>query len=133
SSIVPENSIAANTDARTDANDNATAGAIDTQSTQNAQNDQPDKEQSTSRTNTQGNRPDSLRGVNDSTVRLPFNLDYNRVPVMGSYAEDATGSAYLESAWFELPEATEDAPLLVTSVAGRIAHKDINGVEQDGT
>ncbi|WP_375545395.1 arabinosyltransferase domain-containing protein [Corynebacterium sanguinis] len=134
SSIVPENSIAANTDARTDANDNATAASIDTQTgTQNTQNDQADREQSTSRTNTQGNRADELRGVNDSTVRLPFNLDYNQVPVMGSYAEDATGSAYLESAWFELPEATDSAPLLVTSVAGRIAHKDINGVEQEGT
>ncbi|WP_368485909.1 arabinosyltransferase domain-containing protein [Corynebacterium sp. Marseille-P4321] len=91
-----------------------------------------DEAQSTSRVNTQGNRPPSMRGVNGSTVRLPFNLDYNRVPVLGTFEDSPTQSARLETVWFELPERREDAPLLVTSVAGRIAHHDINGIEQEG-
>ncbi|MEX3504780.1 arabinosyltransferase domain-containing protein [Corynebacterium sp. LK2510] len=89
--------------------------------------------QSTSRTATQGNRPADQRGVNGSTVRLPFNLDYTRIPVLGTFADDPATSSYLESQWYELPEPSETAPLLVTSVAGRIAHHDINGVEQEGT
>ena len=140
-SIEPENSNAANSAARTDGSDNATASSIDTQNSPNAQATGDDatqstakeQEQSTTRVNTQGNRSAELRGVNGSTVRLPFNLNYEKVPVLGSYSEDPTGSAHLESAWFELPEATEDAPLLVTSVAGRITHDDINGIEQEGT
>ena len=89
--------------------------------------------QSTSRVNTQGNRPRSMRGVNGSTVRLPFGLDYTRVPVLGTFEDEPTQSASLETAWFELPEKSEDRPLLVASVAGRIKHHDINGIEQDGT
>ena len=89
--------------------------------------------QSTSSVNTQGNRPPSLRGVNGSTVRMPFGLDYTRVPVAGTFEDDPSRAAKLESVWFELPAASEDAPLLVTSVAGRIAHHDINGIEEEGT
>lgn len=92
-----------------------------------------DEAQSTSRVRTQGNRSKHLKGVNDSTVRLPFNLDYTRVPVAGTFEDEPTSAAKLETSWFELPEATDDAPLLVTSVAGRIKHHDINNVEQDGT
>ena len=92
-----------------------------------------DEAQSTSRVNTQGNRPRSMRGVNGSTVRLPFGLDYTRVPVLGTFEDEPTQSASLETAWFELPEKSEDRPLLVASVAGRIKHHDINGIEEDGT
>ena len=88
--------------------------------------------QSTSRTTTQGNRPEDQVGINGSTVRLPFNLDYNRVPVVGSFAASTQATAELKTSWYKLPEATEDAPLLVASVAGRITHHDINGVKQDG-
>ncbi len=95
--------------------------------------DASEQEQSTSRTNTQGNRAPELRGINGSTVRLPFNLDYNKVPVLGSFSDSPEGSAKLETSWYELPAAREDAPLVVASVAGRIAHHDINGVEQEGT
>ena len=95
--------------------------------------DTTEQEQSTSRTSTQGNRADHLRGVNGSTVRLPFNLDYNRIPVLGTFSDTPEASSYIETSWYELPDAHENAPLVVASVAGRIAHHDINGVEQDGT
>ncbi|WP_246815165.1 arabinosyltransferase domain-containing protein [Corynebacterium sp. HMSC05H05] len=91
-----------------------------------------DEAQSTSRVNTQGNRPRSMRGVNGSTVRLPFGLDYTRVPVLGTFEDEPTQSAKLETSWFDLPSDSEERPLLVTSVAGRIKHHDINGVEQEG-
>ena len=91
-----------------------------------------DEAQSTSRVNTQGNRPRSMRGVNGSTVRLPFGLDYTRVPVLGTFEDEPTQSAKLETSWFDLPSASEERPLLVASVAGRIEHHDINGIEQEG-
>ena len=102
--------------------------------TSNDANADPNDEQaqSTSRTATQGNRSEDQVGINGSTVRLPFNLDYNRVPVLGSFAASTQATAELKTSWYELPEATEDAPLLVTSVAGRISHHDINGVKQKG-
>ncbi|QPK79254.1 arabinosyltransferase domain-containing protein [Corynebacterium lizhenjunii] len=71
-------------------------------------------------------------GVNGSHTHLPFNLDYRRVPVMGSYSENQQGTAQLTSQWFHLPEAAADSPLLVVSAAGRIYHHDVNGVEQEG-
>lgn len=79
-----------------------------------------------------GNREDA--GVNDSTIRLPFNLDYNRVPVLGSWADESEpqSAAELTTGWYEMPERRESAPLLVVSAAGRIAHHDINGIEQEG-
>ena len=92
-----------------------------------------DEAQSTSRVNTQGNRPRSMRGVNGSTVRLPFGLDYTRVPVLGTFEDEPTQSAKLETSWFDLPSASEERPLLVASVAGRIEHHDINGIEQEGS
>lgn len=79
-----------------------------------------------------GNRADA--GVNESTIRLPFNLDYNRVPVLGSWVDksEPQAAAELSTGWYELPERRESAPLLVVSAAGRIAHHDINGIEQEG-
>ena len=80
--------------------------------------------------NTGGVRADT--GVNGSTARLPFALDYTRVPVVGSWTSGPQFPAEITTAWYELPEATEDAPLLVVSAAGRIEHHDINGVLHDG-
>lgn len=74
----------------------------------------------------------ATQGVNGSTARLPFDLDPAEVPVMGSWRQGAQQPAELSSAWYELPEATEEAPLIVVSAAGRIEHHDINGVKQDG-
>ncbi|GAB3082647.1 arabinosyltransferase domain-containing protein [Corynebacterium aquatimens] len=89
-------------------------------------------EQSTSEAETQGNRTEDKVGVNGSTVRLPYNLDYNRVPVIGTFAVPAAGKSVAKTTWYELPEATDAAPLLVASVAGRIKHHDIDGIEQPG-
>lgn len=84
-------------------------------------------------TGTMGGERES-KGVNGSTKRLPFALDYTRVPVLGSWKpEEATQTpAELTTQWYRLPAASEDAPLLVVSVAGRIAHHDRDGILQDG-
>ena len=71
-------------------------------------------------------------GVNGAVAQLPFNLDYTRVPVLGSYQQEDLRAVDVTTTWYELPEATETAPLVVVSAAGRIAHHDINGVEQPG-
>ena len=71
-------------------------------------------------------------GINGSTARLPFNLDYTRVPVVGSWADGTQVNAEITTDWYELPESTEEAPIVVVSAAGRIAHVDINGVSQSG-
>lgn len=71
-------------------------------------------------------------GINGSTMHLPFNLDYTRIPVLGSYDENQTGTAQVTTQWFNLPAAKENTPLLVVSAAGNIYHHDVNGVEQEG-
>ncbi|BAU94565.1 arabinosyl transferase [Corynebacterium suranareeae] len=71
-------------------------------------------------------------GINGSNARLPFNLDYTQVPVVGSWSAGTQNPAHLTTDWYEIPEATEEAPIIVVSAAGRIEHYDINGVHQSG-
>ena len=128
--IVSENANASDLAEQEASTSDSSTGETDAEPTQA---DLSEEKQSTTTTNTQGNRPESMRGVNGSTVRLPFNLDYTRVPVLGTFEDDPSAGAKLTTTWYELPETNDNAPLLVTSVAGRIAHHDINGVEQEGT
>ena len=72
-------------------------------------------------------------GVNGSEMHLPFNLDYTKVPVMGSYSESQRSSATITTQWYNLPEESENTPVLAVSAAGKIYHHDVNGVEQEGT
>jgi arabinosyltransferase A len=58
-------------------------------------------------------------GVNGSTVFLPFGLDPETTPVMGSYDEN-TVAAEATSAWYELPPRTADRPLVTVAAAGAI-------------
>ncbi|AHI21540.1 arabinosyltransferase [Corynebacterium vitaeruminis DSM 20294] len=71
-------------------------------------------------------------GVNGSNARLPFGLDYAKIPVLGSYANGEQFYAEDTTQWYELPQATDATPLIVVSAAGRIEHVDINGIKQDG-
>ncbi|WP_026196205.1 arabinosyltransferase domain-containing protein [Corynebacterium lubricantis] len=123
----------ANTESRTGTEQDSTSAGVP-ETTNNAEDTTQEAiaQQSTSQSGTQGNRDSEDTGVNGSTVNLPFNLDYTRIPVLGSYEEEPRNAAEIETEWFELPEATETAPLVVVSVAGKIKHDDINGVEQDG-
>lgn len=67
------------------------------------------------------------RGVNGSTVALPFGLDPATTPVMGSYQPGVQQPAHLVSSWYELPERAADRPLIVISAAGRVLSFDDTG------
>ena len=72
-------------------------------------------------------------GINGSEMHLPFNLDYTKVPVMGSYSDAQRSTATITTQWYNLPEAGDNTPVLSVSAAGKIHHHDVNGVEQEGT
>jgi arabinosyltransferase A len=65
-------------------------------------------------------------GVNGSNVFLPFGLDPNRTPVMGSYNEN-TVAAKVTSAWYQLPPRTPDRPLVTVAAAGAIWYFNEDG------
>nr|WP_242516674.1 arabinosyltransferase domain-containing protein [Corynebacterium mendelii] len=71
-------------------------------------------------------------GINGSRARLPFGIDYRKVPVVGSWTDGPQFPAEDTTVWFHLPDATPDTPVLVISAAGKIEHHDLNGVHQDG-
>ncbi|WP_223205430.1 arabinosyltransferase domain-containing protein [Gordonia jinghuaiqii] len=71
------------------------------------------------------------RGVNGSTVRLPFGLNPADTPVLGSYGSPS-GNASLTSDWYQLPERSDDAPLLTMAVAGSVEAVDGIGVVHAG-
>lgn len=74
----------------------------------------------------------SSKGVNGSSVRLPFGLNAARVPVLGSYGSP-DGQAQLTSAWYQMPKRnTETAPLVTMSVAGQVAYVDQLAVTRSG-
>ncbi|WP_333617770.1 arabinosyltransferase domain-containing protein [Dietzia sp.] len=66
------------------------------------------------------------KGVNGSSVALPFGLDPQTTPVLGSYKSGAQSESFLDSGWYSLPE-DDPSPLLVVSAAGRVAHYDVVG------
>lgn len=70
--------------------------------------------------------PDAPDGVNGSRVALPFGLDPARTPVMGSYDEN-TVAAKATSAWYALPAATPERPLVTVAAAGAIWSYDEDG------
>ena len=58
-------------------------------------------------------------GVNGSRVYLPFGLDPQRTPVMGSFDEN-TVAAKATSAWYQLPPRSPDRPLVTVAAVGAI-------------
>lgn len=72
-------------------------------------------------------------GVNGSTMHLPFNLDYTKVPVLGSYNSGQRGTSEVTTQWYNLPEQPgENTPVLSVAAAGDIYHHDVNDIEQEG-
>ncbi len=65
-------------------------------------------------------------GVNGSRVFLPFGLDPERTPVMGSYGENSV-AAEATSAWYQLPPRTPDRPLVSVAAAGAIWYYNEDG------
>ncbi|MFC9766468.1 arabinosyltransferase domain-containing protein [Rhodococcus jostii] len=68
-------------------------------------------------------------GVNGSAVALPFGLDPDRTPVLGSDGSD--GDASLTTGWYRLPNPDSDAgagDIISVAAAGRIHSVDADGV-----
>ena len=65
-------------------------------------------------------------GVNGSRVFLPFGLDPESTPVLGSYGENRV-AAEATSAWYQLPPRTPDRPLVTVAAAGAIWYYDEEG------
>lgn len=63
--------------------------------------------------------------VNGSTVALPYGLDPDTTPVLGSYRRGPQVAAELTSAWYELPARSANRPLLVMAAAGRLGANDL--------
>lgn len=74
----------------------------------------------------------STPGVNGSYATLPFGLDRQRVPVVGSFSPGLQQPAQTTTKWFTLPQRDPQHPLVVFSLAGPMAHFDLNGVFQYG-
>ncbi|MGL4305268.1 MAG: arabinosyltransferase domain-containing protein [Mycobacteriaceae bacterium] len=66
------------------------------------------------------------KGINGSTALLPFGLDRQRTPIMGSYGSDSE-PASLISQWYVLPNHTEANPLIVITAAGAIWSENQEG------
>ena len=70
-------------------------------------------------------------GVNGSRVFLPFGLDPDSTPVMGSYVEPGSDSdrvaAEATSVWYQLPPRTPDRPLVTVAAAGAIWYYEEDG------
>ncbi|NMD62845.1 arabinosyltransferase [Nocardia globerula] len=66
-------------------------------------------------------------GVNGSTAKLPYGLDPATTPIMGSYQAGVQEPASLISSWYQLPARSEQSPLVVMSVAGRVWSVDNTG------
>ncbi|OBK41119.1 arabinosyltransferase [Mycobacterium sp. 1245111.1] len=71
-------------------------------------------------------------GINGSTVPLPYGLDPQRVPVLGSYTTDAQQQSKLASAWYQLPPSDDGHPLVVVTAAGKIAGNSVLHHHTDG-
>ncbi len=74
----------------------------------------------------------SKPGVNGSTVPLPYQLDPARVPLAGSYTDNAQQESVLNSAWYQLPPNDDGHPLVVVTAAGTIAGNSILNDHTDG-
>ena len=72
------------------------------------------------------------KGVNGSYAVLPFGIDPNKVPVVGSYTEGLQVPANTTTSWYSLPKDRDGKPLLVFSVAGQVGHFDMDGIYKYG-
>lgn len=71
------------------------------------------------------------RGVNGSSVKLPFGLNPGAVPVLGTYGT-ASGRGHLNSDWYQLPARSADKPLVTIAVAGEVEYVDELAVTHAG-
>ncbi|WP_374247009.1 arabinosyltransferase domain-containing protein [Gordonia sp. ABSL49_1] len=108
----------------------STTSAQNTAQTGAGADEASDEENASAQGGTEGGKG-GVRGVNGSTVRLPFGLDPAKTPVLGSYGSPS-GTASLTTDWYQLPPRDADAPLLTVAVAGSVEAVDGIGVVHPG-
>lgn len=69
-------------------------------------------------------------GINGSSVALPYGLDPQRTPVLGTYTPGVHDPASLTTGWYLLPA---DYDLVTVAVSGRIRSIDSDGLITQGT
>ncbi|MFT4043666.1 MAG: arabinosyltransferase domain-containing protein [Gordonia sp. (in: high G+C Gram-positive bacteria)] len=109
--------------------DSTTSGAASTDPGDDTGADDDDDTDDSAQGGTEGGR--GARGINGSTVLLPFGLNPATTPVLGSYRAP-TGTGTLVTDWYSLPARDQAAPLLTISVAGSVQAVDGIGVEHPG-
>lgn len=114
-------------DATEDTESSTTSGAQNSAQTGAGSDESGDS--SSAQGGTEGGQ--GARGVNGSTVRLPFGLNPAETPVLGSYGSPS-GTGSLTSDWYRLPERSDDTPLLTMAVAGSVEAVDGIGVVHAG-
>jgi arabinosyltransferase B len=72
------------------------------------------------------------RGVNGSTVPLPYGLDPARVPLAGTYGAGPQQQSRLTSAWYQLPRRDDAHPLVVITAAGTITGDSVFNGRSEG-
>ena len=71
-------------------------------------------------------------GINGSVAALPFGFNPAKVPVVGSYTTGVQNIAEATTAWYELPATVKDSPLIAVAAAGRVQHRDADGIVKNG-
>ncbi|RPA12385.1 arabinosyltransferase [Gordonia sp. OPL2] len=111
--------------------DSDSSSATGQDRTQTDPADAQEEPSGTANTADTGGGTTSSRGVNGSSVKLPFGLDQQRVPVLGTYGTP-TGRGHLTSDWYQLPPRAEDRPIVTMAVAGEVEYVDELAVTHPG-
>lgn len=122
------NGVSSNLESDSEGEDSDDAGQDRTQTDPNKAPEEPSGGAGSADT---GGGTTATRGVNGSMVRLPFGLDPQRVPVLGTYG-NPSGSGHLQSDWYQLPARSDDRPIVTMSVAGKIEYIDELAVRHPG-
>lgn len=69
----------------------------------------------------------AIEGINGSRTKLPFGMDPETTPVLGSYQSGAVQvSGSVETEWYGLPDPAERGPLLSIAAAGQFSKKAVH-------
>ena len=74
-----------------------------------------------------GGGTSAVEGINGSRTKLPFGLDPETTPVLGSYQSGAVQvSGAVETDWYSLPAPEERGPLLSIAAAGQFSKRAVH-------
>ncbi|WQD12971.1 MAG: arabinosyltransferase C-terminal domain-containing protein [Lawsonella clevelandensis] len=71
-------------------------------------------------------------GVNGSRANCPSASTPKTTPVLGSFQYGSQHSAKLQTAWYSLPKADPEHPVIVFTAAGRLKYLNVNSIEYYG-